>query len=72
MEQFVVEYQFKNGVTERFMCDEGDIDHLQFAWMFSAYSSVEIDQVVIRRAVAHEYPALDTGTPALATTIKAA
>jgi hypothetical protein len=70
MEQFVVEYRFKNGVTERFLCEEGDLDRLQFAWMFSAYSAVEIEQVLIRRAAEHQYPALDT--PALATTIRAA
>ena len=70
MSQYVIEYRFKNGVTERFLCDEGDLDRLQFAWMFSAYAAVEIDQVLIRRAATHEYPALDT--PALATTIRAA
>jgi hypothetical protein len=49
MAHFIIEYRFKNGVTESFLLGEQALDRMDFAWLFDS-SLFEIDRVVIRRA----------------------
>lgn len=63
MAHFIIEYRFKNGVTESFLLGEQALDRMDFAWLFDS-SLFEIERVEIRRASLAEIREHGRGSPA--------